>query len=660
MEPALRNAMPIMKRIIPLLLGGWMSACINVPEIEPGGGEPPPTDAGEPEPEPPSKDLTVHITSPAQTAYSNSSVPITIEVREGKADLVQVLKNGQILSILRTPPYQYTWDTTKEAEGSYKLTARAFLEGTGFTSAPVTVVVDRTNLQVASRTPADGSRNVDYQAPVQVVFTKPVKPETLNDTTVSVKVAGNPVEKTLSLSSDGKTLTITPKEKPVFPATFSFGLSRGITDIAGNALNVPISPTTTPWNFEVPSWYSFGDRLEAIRGVETPMKDVAMVLDKDGNPIVAWTEETLLKRYSIFVFRWDGKTFVHMGGPLNGTATGSAFKTALALGDDGNPVVAWEESDGRNENIHVMRWRQNTWQVVGTGALSAENDPQTPTPAHNPSLAVKDNDIYVAWDEIDNTQVSNIQVWKSIDGGPFFGLGNTRGRVNAVPGATNGLRPSLVLDSNGQAIVAFQERTLKTGNPFHAYVMRLNNNNWDYAVPPFQGDTPTGHIAGGLSVGTNSDPWLQDCSLGLTKSDQLYLAWSEESSPDNHSQIQIFESTGTQSWKQLGKELSANGQNSPAVNSNIKISNTGKLFITWRERYWMPPDYTPALSLQVGTWEERNWKILSSIHSTQNKEGNTVSTTLELDKSDRPTIAWIERERAPSGTGSCIYVRRKN
>ncbi|WP_395835920.1 Ig-like domain-containing protein [Cystobacter fuscus] len=654
--------MTIKKRIIPLLLTGWMSACINVPEIEPGR---PDAGAAEvPDSGTPVSDLAVSITSPADTFYSSTSVTITVEVRGGVADAVQLLKNGELLAAPTAPPFQYTWDTTLEAEGEYAITARALRSGKSFDSKPVKVVVDRTNLQVASRTPTHGSTNVDYRTPFQVVFTKGVKATTVNDTTVSFAVAGVQAEKTLSLSSDGKTLTITPKERPALPATFSFGLSRGITDLAGNALASPITSTSSPWSFDVPDWYAFGGPLEAIPGTDTQLKDSTMVLDKEGNPIVAWSEERAPGgRSSIFVSRWDGKAFVPMGGSLNGTPFGSAFKASMALGSDGNPIIAWEESDGFNENIYVMRWIGSTWQTVGTGPLSAENDTRSsrvPTPAHNPSLVVKDKLIYVAWDERDIDNVSNIQVWMSANGGGFAGVGASKGRVHAVAKLTNSSKPSLVVDSYGQPIVAFQEQTLEQYSPTNIYVMKYSNasNKWEYAVPPFRGDDTNGYISGGLSATPGGETLAKDCSLAIGLNNNLYLAWSEESAPDGARDIQVFHSTGEQSWEKMGAALSAYNAYTTTSFPDTKVSPTGRVFVGWQEFSW---DNDGSRQSFVSTWEGNSWTSLSSANGINYGQKSSIRSTLAVDQSERPVIAWLDSGNVGDNfTGNYIYIRRRN
>lgn len=658
--------MPIMKRLIPVLFSGWMFACINVPEIEPA--RPPdagtgPTEAPDAGP-PPLSDLAVTITSPADVFYSSTEVPITVEVRGGVAESVQLLKDGKALTTLSTPPFQYTWDTTQEAEGRYSLTARAQRGVKRFESVPVAVVVDRTNLQVASRSPANGASNVDYSQPFRVVFTKPVKASTVNDTTVSFAVAGISTDKTLALSSDGMTLTITPKERPNLPATFAFGVSRGVTDLAGNALATPITQSSSPWSFEVPDWYAFGGSLEAVPGTDTQMKDSTMVLDKDGNPIVAWSEQNVPNgKFSLFVYRWDGKAFVRMGYPINGTQNGSAFRVSLALGGDGNPVIAWEESStvgaAAEEDIYVARWTGTSWSLVGSGYLSAENDARTPTPAHNPSLVAKGNDIYVAWDEANKDKVTNIQVWKSINGGKFFGLGNTHGLVHAVSKSTSATNPSLVVDSHGRAIVAFQEETLEQYSPLNIYVMKhATDDSWAYAVPPFGGNDESGYVSGGLSV-TPDQTSAQNCSLGLGANDELFLAWAEESSLNWGQDIHSFKLIGEQSWTRIGSIQNGFSGLSRAAHPIVKISRHGKIFTSWMELSWN--DRGPIDNFFVSEWNGTVWVFHPSETEVMPKEHDVVDIAFVVDALERPIVSWLDKgSNVESKSGAYIFIRRKN
>ncbi len=664
--------MPILKRYIPLVLIGLVSACINVPEIEPSPDSGTPTntkpdaggagsgDAGSvdtPDSGTQPSDLTVTITAPTGTVYTSSSVAISVDVRGGTPERVQLFKDEVELATLPSP-YTYTWNTETELEGSYKLKARATRSGQTFSSEPVTVIVDRVNLQVASRSPAPGSTNVAYSTPIQVVFTKAVKATTVSDTTVGFAVSGVLAEKTLSLSSDGKTLTITPKARPPLPANFSVSLSSGITDLSGNALAVP----GTPWSFELPNWYAFGGPLNAVGG-STLLKDTAMVLDGQDNPVVAWSEEsTAGGRASIFVYRWDGNAFTPLGTPLNGTPSGSAYKPALALDGSGNPVVAWQESNNFEESIYVKRWTGITWQSVGTGGLSAVNDTRptpTPTPARNPSIAVRGKEIYVAWDEMTVDAFSIIHVWKSVDGGAFIGVGNTRGLINAVSGATSGSKPSLVLDNNGQPIVAFQEQTLEQYLPTNIYVMRLHpDGSWGYAVPPFYDDSTHDHATGGLSA-SNGDTPAKDCSLTIDAQNNLYLAWSEERYTDGAPDIHVYRSSGPQAWERIGIALSTFEGVTYAGQPRIQATPSGKLFVTWHEFDWTAE--TGITRLFASYWDNQSWNTLTTRSGINEGQKNSVRPMLAIDSFGRPVVTWYEsHDNGDDFAGDYVYVRRYN
>ncbi len=662
MGPALRSSMPTIKRYIPLVLIGLISACINLPEIDSNppdsGTSTPLPDAGLGNTPDPGTQLSIAITAPIGTLYTSGPVSISVAVQGGTPELVQLFKGAVELARL-SPPYTYTWKTEAEPEGSYTLTARATHSGRTFSSGPVTIIVDRTNLQVASRSPVPGATNVDYSAPIQVVFSKPVQAKTVSDTTVSFAVSGVLAEKTLSLSSDGKTLTIIPKAKPPLPATFSIGLSSGIIDSAGNALVVP----STPWNFELPQWYAFGGPLNAVGG-STLLRDTAMVLDSQNNPVVAWSEElTTGGRASIFVYRWDGNAFTPIGGALNGTPSGSAYKPALALDGSGNPVVAWQESDGFNENIYVKRWTGTAWQSVGGGVLSAENDTRSspvPTPARNPTLAVRGNEIHVAWDEMTIDGYSAIHVWKSVGGGAFIGAGHSGGMVSAVSRDTDGSKPSLVLDSNGQPIVAFQEQTLEQYSPTNIYVMRLKPGGyWEYAVPPFYGDDVNGYyVSGGLSVSGESTSAF-DCSLAIDAQNNLYLAWTEETYVDGARDIQVFRSTGPQSWERMGSELSAYRGFTYAGQARIQATPAGKLFVTWNE--FDGNIETGYLHLFASYWDDQSWNSLTTTNGINHEQKSSLQPMLAVDSSGRPVVAWYESHRAGyEFAGDHVYVRRLN
>ncbi|RYG20402.1 hypothetical protein EON82_20275, partial [bacterium] len=100
-------------------------------------------------------DLVVNWVVPTPgKAYTRGPLLLQFTVEGGAAEQVEILKDTTVLVKPTGSPYSFTWDTTSEAEGTYQLSIRATRGGAVFTSAPRTVIVDRTAPTVASFLPA--------------------------------------------------------------------------------------------------------------------------------------------------------------------------------------------------------------------------------------------------------------------------------------------------------------------------------------------------------------------------------------------------------------------------------------------------------------------------------------------------------------------------
>jgi hypothetical protein len=109
-----------------------LAACISLPEVEGPKAE-------------------VRLITPSETAYTNGTLALQLEVTGTPPDNVELLlDDAQVLAEL-TPPYTFQWDTTSVPEGQHYITGRAYVAGKVFTSAAREVVVDRTPPQLASR-----------------------------------------------------------------------------------------------------------------------------------------------------------------------------------------------------------------------------------------------------------------------------------------------------------------------------------------------------------------------------------------------------------------------------------------------------------------------------------------------------------------------------
>lgn len=88
-------------------------------------------------------DLSVSLSSPSGTAYTNGSLTVQANVTGGTPESLELLRNGTSLAVL-TAPYAYTWDTSTLNEGGYSLGVRATRGGKTVQGEARTVFVDRT------------------------------------------------------------------------------------------------------------------------------------------------------------------------------------------------------------------------------------------------------------------------------------------------------------------------------------------------------------------------------------------------------------------------------------------------------------------------------------------------------------------------------------
>jgi Bacterial Ig domain len=90
-----------------------------------------------------STELTVGLTSPSGTAYTNGTLNVQATVTGGTVDSLELLRNGDTLATL-SAPYTYVWDTSALPEGGYSLGVRAMKGGKSVQGEARTVFVDRT------------------------------------------------------------------------------------------------------------------------------------------------------------------------------------------------------------------------------------------------------------------------------------------------------------------------------------------------------------------------------------------------------------------------------------------------------------------------------------------------------------------------------------
>jgi hypothetical protein len=593
-----------------------LTGCINLPDVD-APVEPKPPETEDPKPLP---DLSVRLLAPVGTTYTNGSIEVSIEVTNGTPEAVELFAGTELLAIL-TGPYTFRWDTATKPEGSYTLTAKARRGTQTFTSEARTVVVDRTPPQVVARTPAPGTQAVSVRQPILVTFSEPLAPVSVNGATVRlwmrVDAVTREMTKTLSLSTDGTVMTITPTPRPMAPGDLILEVG-SVADRSGNSL-----VSAENWSWRLPVYLALGTALSAEASPSAA--ENALAVDAQGRPLVAWREpKDDGSGIHAYVRRWTGISWEALGGPVSANpGLTSVDGLDIQVDSAGNPVMAWSEQSAQGyDDIHVQRWTGDSWTRLGS-ALRINEGGSWPL-----ALAVDDTGgIFVAWTAYNASLVTDAYVhrwtgsgWEAV-GGP----------LSVSTGNTSVLDVKIQVNPSGQPVVAWSETD---GMAANVYVKRWTGSAWAALglLSALPGNTPA------------SSPSLQ-----LDQAGHPVVAWRE--SDGTTSNIYVWRWTGS-SWEAVGGPLSASAGDTSAVRPSLELDPAGMPVVSWSESDGV------AESIHLWKWNGAAWSALGPALSAHPDNTPASRHDLEVDSRGNLFICWSEYGPLPNSHN--LYVRQLN
>ncbi|NOK09464.1 Ig-like domain-containing protein [Corallococcus exercitus] len=564
-------------------------------------------------------DLVVNWVVPTPgKAYTRGPLLLQFTVEGGAAEQVEILKDTTVLVKPTGSPYSFTWDTTKEAEGTYQLSIRATRGGAVFTSTPRTVIVDRTAPTVASFLPAKDAATVGVHDAIQVTFSEPMNPLSVTaEAVVLTTGAGQAIPKSAGLSADGKTLTVTPLSALSAPSTVQvdFAAAAGIiTDLAGNGV-----VSTPSWSFSVPTWLPLGGAIGAVGGA-TSAESVVLKVDHDDRPVLAWAESDGSSK-NIYVSRWNGETWTMLGAPLSGlVAIGTnAASPALAIDVAGAPVVAWEETTGSGEGraVFVRRWTGTTWE-----SLPSPTPPSSLDTLYAPSLAIGSNNTISLFTSLYDTASYSILCYQSSNQASSW---QQPWELHDDPYLFNP-SPASSVASGGDLFVAttvFDDHTSKRN------VAVYKNKD------PYLGSTTLGNSAGTPSIDADSNgrPWV---------------VWTElETTPPSDGQIYWSRWEGS-SWKSA---IAVNTRGTGNVSPSLALAKGGPHMLAWSGII------DSERSILVSQWVENSWQTINPPLNALSAAGTPATEpSVALNSAAQAFVAWTEAD----ASAASVYVVRIN
>ncbi|HET7340999.1 MAG TPA: CARDB domain-containing protein [Methylomirabilota bacterium] len=455
------------------------------------------------------------------------------------------------------------------------------------------------------------------------------------------------------------------------------------------------APTAQSWE-EIGGSASGNGLSTSQLGVVPEHRNVSVVIDSTGRPVVAYTDWA-----DIEVRRWNGTAWEILGRPGNG------HLPQLAMDSTGRIYLAWMQfipATGSWEIYLVMRdpaggdWQELSGSGSGNGITGNDGRPNI----NSFSLALApDGTPWVAYDTyptagVDFTsQTSGVsansqQVFVKRYAGPaagwvFVGSGRDGGGASNAPsfvftnadGSANfalhgALSPTLTIAPDGTPVVAFIYTTsFTTGNPpeFNGlnddiYAVAWNGTAW-VALGPAVPSTPDGAGLGAPGGISASEGWSVESYLDrmdrpyiITGSDGApVLGWGETTESGDAHRVFVRRWNGT-TWDGLGSATGQLQQMPIADDLSLAPGLNGPIAA------WSAGSSATAPAIHVLAWDSRTsrWTELgmgsSSGTGISGPTMHAFTPWITVDPAGTPTVTWIDSAR-PVDYGQA-YLRTFN
>lgn len=263
--------------------------------------------------------------------------------------------------------------------------------------------------------------------------------------------------------------------------------------LANGATTPPGAPasTSSQFTFDVPAnvttqtvqLVATATDPAANTGMSVPVRLCAAPLPVQRKPVVVW-EDWSSGTVEVYLKRWNGSAWEELGGSASagGISQASGAQTVvwpiLAVGPDGNPVVAWStrpSGPGSTADIYLKKWNGSAWIELGGSASGGGVSAATGLGAQEASVAIDSTgQIYVAWEAAGAPPIyTYVKRWNGTAWEELAGSATGTG----LSGQTDAAEPYIAIDPQDRPIVAWNQEIGSTG--CWVWARRWNGTSWE-------------------------------------------------------------------------------------------------------------------------------------------------------------------------------------
>jgi hypothetical protein len=374
---------------------------------------------------------------------------------------------------------------------------------------------------------------------------------------------------------------------------------------------------------------SVQDQL-SVNSVESVGADVG--IDDDGNAIVVWAGSTY-QNVGVGIFMAEYRQGVWHK-PENATdiisPSAKGSQPSVAVSKNGDAVIVWvaQNSPGSPHRIYKSEFRNNTW-IHPSSLNDFISPPNISGGVPRVAIDASGNSIIAYRGNYEqNNGTTNVFLSEYRNGAWTHASGINSGI--SIAGDANGYQPSVTMDDNGNAIVAWHQYD---GNlTVQVYKSEYRNNTWTH--PSDVNDNISLDIDDGENGVTYSSPAP---SVAMDNNGNAVILWKQfvnDGNCPNHSAIFLSEyRNGT--WvhpSSCANVISGGLVHQPTVD----MDNNGNTIVVWKKTV------NSAGRLFRSEYRDGSWAHpANDADYFSLNQGNTYGASLAMDEQGDAIIAFI-------------------
>lgn len=368
-------------------------------------------------------------------------------------------------------------------------------------------------------------------------------------------------------------------------------------------------------NARVKTWTHPEDLNDNISpdGQDAGFPRVAM--DASGNAIIVWAQSDGSNN-QIFKSEYRNGAWTHPDGLSDNISPDGqeAIRFDLVMDDNGNAIIAWQQSDGANAQVFISEYRGGAW--THPSGLSDNISPDGQDAFDNFDVAMDNNgNAIIAWEQNDGAKS---QIFKSeYRGGAWTHPADLNAHIS--PDGQDAEIPQVAMDDNGNAIIVWLQND---GAVRQIFKSEYRSGAWDHPADLSDNISPDGQAAVYPQV-------------GMDAAGNAIIAWQQSDGANGQIFKSEYRNGGWNHPADLNANISPDGQD--ADWPRMAMNASGEAIITWIQ--------SDGANAQIFKSEYRNgaWIHPTDLNDNVSLDGqDAVYPEVALDADGNTIIVWSQ------------------